>query len=315
MMNNHLKVLLIEDNAGDARLIQEMLKDIATASFESEWVSSLSAGLERLSEIHFDALLLDLGLPDSKGIETLEQLLSQSPEVPVIVLTGLADEMLGIEAVQKGAQDYLVKGPVNSDLLVRAIRYAIERKRLISELRNLSLRDDLTGLYNRRGFLAVAEQQWKLAKRSKTGLLLILADLDGMKQINDTFGHKEGDLALKNAAAVLKDTFRESDVIGRIGGDEFAVVVIEDSKVGAEIISVRLQDNLDAYNAKRIGRYELSVSIGIARCDPASPCFLDKLMSEADALMYEQKRRKKICAVDIVELSSISGYRYNAPLE
>jgi len=293
MMNNHLKVLLIEDNAGDARLIQEMLKDIETASFESEWVSSLSAGLKRLSEIHFDALLLDLGLPDSKGIETLEQLLSQAPEVPVIVLTGLADEMIGIEAVQKGAQDYLVKGPVNSDLLVRAIRYAIERKRLISELRNLSLRDDLTGLYNRRGFFAVAEQQWKMAKRSKTGLLLILADLDGMKQINDTFGHKEGDLALKNAAAVLKDTFRESDVIGRIGGDEFAVVVIEDSKVGAEIISVRLQDNLDAYNAKRIGRYELSVSIGVARCDPESPCFLDKLMSEADALMYEQKRTRK----------------------
>jgi diguanylate cyclase (GGDEF)-like protein len=293
MMNNHLKVLLIEDNAGDARLIQEMLKDIETASFESEWVSSLSAGLKRLSEIHFDALLLDLGLPDSKGIETLEQLLSQAPEVPVIVLTGLADEMIGVEAVHKGAQDYLVKGPVSSDLLVRAIRYAIERKRLILELRNLSLRDDLTGLYNRRGFLAVAEQQWKLAKRSKTGLLLILADLDGMKQINDTFGHKEGDLALKNAAAVLKDTFRESDVIGRIGGDEFAVVVIEDSKVGAEIISVRLQDNLDAYNAKRIGRYKLSVSIGIALCDPASPCFLDKLMSEADALMYEQKRTRK----------------------
>jgi PleD family two-component response regulator len=191
MMNNHLKILLIEDNAGDARLIQEMLKDIETASFESEWVSSLSAGLKRLSEIHFDALLLDLGLPDSKGIETLEQLLSQAPEVPVIVLTGLADEMIGIEAVHKGAQDYLVKGPVSSDLLVRAIRYAIERKRLISELRNLSLRDDLTGLYNRRGFFAVAEQQWKMAKRSKTGLLLILADLDGMKQINDTFAIKK----------------------------------------------------------------------------------------------------------------------------
>ncbi len=159
--------------------------------------------------------------------------------------------------------------------------------------RNLSLRDELTGLYNRRGFFTLAQQQMKLAKRKKKGLLLVVADLDGLKQINDTFGHKEGDMALIETANILKETFRESDVIGRTGGDEFAVIVIEDSKDSADILAARLQENLKACNRKENRRYSLSISIGIVRCNPGYPCSIDELLAQADKLMYKQKRGKQ----------------------
>jgi two-component system cell cycle response regulator len=292
-MKNAIKILIIEDNAADARLIKEMLQDVETATFESEWVDSLSKGLKRLSETPFDALLLDLGLPDSAGIETLEKILSEAPGIPVIVLTGLADEMTGVEAVHKGAQDYLVKGPVNSDVLIRSIRYSIERKRMMKELHDLSILDDMTGLYNRRGFFALAEQQIKIAERDKGGLWFIVADLDGLKEINDTFGHEEGDLAIKDTATILKETFREADIIGRLGGDEFAIVASEKTPANIGLISDRIGNKIDSLEQKSKRPYKLSISIGMAHCLPQAPCSIDEVLAAADRLMYQQKRNKK----------------------
>ncbi len=292
-MNNHIKLILVEDNSGDARLIREMLKDAGPEIFECEWVNNLSSGLKRLSETKFDALLLDLGLPDSDGIGTLEKLLSQAPEVPIIVLTGLADDVTGVEAVQKGAQDYLVKGSVSSDLLLRAVRYAIERKKLMLELRNLSLLDDLTGLYNRRGFFTLAEQQIRSAERENNGLFFIVADLDGLKEINDTYGHEEGDLAIKDAAKILKETFRDADVIGRIGGDEFAIVASEKNPASVKNITDRIQNKIDSPGQKTKRRYKLSISIGLAHSNPQTSCSIDKMLAEADRLMYREKKKKK----------------------
>jgi len=287
-----MKILLIEDNSADAKLIGEMLKDISPLPLDLVHAARLSAGLQRISGERFDALLVDLGLPDSKGIDTLKKVLVQAPEVPIIVLTGLADEVTGIQAMHVGAQDYLVKGSVNSDLLIRSIRYAIERKRLMTELRNLSLLDDLTGLNNRRGFFALAEQQMKLAKRERRGLLVMLADLDDMKKINDTLGHEKGDLALRDTATILKETFRGSDVISRIGGDEFAVCIAEDEKSGEDVVTNRLQKNLDEYNNSERRSFTLSLSLGFASCGYGSSCSIDEMLSKADKLMYEQKRNK-----------------------
>ena len=291
-MDTAIKILLIEDNPGDVRMIREMLSDIKGARFHTESAEKLSEGLKRLSEVKFDALLLDLGLPDSNGMETLLRVISQYPELPVIVLTGLADEQAGVRAVHQGAQDYLTKGETNSDLLIRSIRYAIERKRLLTEMRNLSLRDHLTGLYNRRGFFALAEQRFKVARRENTRLLFIIADLDGLKAINDTYGHELGDHALKDAADILKDTFRESDIIGRIGGDEFAIVVAENVPESAETVTSRIRDKIAAFKKEHIRHYQLSISIGIAHCDPASSCSIDEMLANADELMYQQKKAK-----------------------
>ena len=150
MNSNRIKVLLVEDNPGDARLIQEMLAEIGDPAFDVEWAARLRDGLRRLDEARFDVVLLDLSLPDSQGLDTLVSMQARDLRVPIIVLTGLNDEALGSQAIQEGAQDYLVKEYVHGRVILRVVRYAIERNRLQEELRSLSLVDDLTGLYKLR---------------------------------------------------------------------------------------------------------------------------------------------------------------------
>ena len=124
------------------------------------------------------------------------------------------------------------------------------------------------------------------------GMLLFFADLDGMKWINDTLGHEEGDRALTDVALILKETFRSSDIIARIGGDEFAILMIDTTGISAELIMTRLQDQVDKQNNERGRRYKISISVGTAYYDPDNPYSLDELMSHADKLMYDQKRSK-----------------------
>ena len=165
-----------------------------------------------------------------------------------------------------------------------------ERRRVEKALRALLLVDDLTGLYNRRGFLTLSQQQLKTADRMKIRMALLFADFDHLKRINDTLGHPEGDLALIEIADVLKETFRESDIIARIGGDEFVVLAIETDGAGPEFLATRLQESLEARNARGDRRYRLSLSAGTACYDPEHPCSIDELLSRADRLMYKQKQ-------------------------
>ena len=175
----------------------------------------------------------------------------------------------------------------------KLIKEVSKRKRLEEELRSLSLHDELTGLYNRRGFMTLGEQQLKLAQRIKSTVFLLYGDIDRMKWINDTLGHQEGDKTLRETADMLKGAFRESDIIARIGGDEFVVLTIGTSKAGVKVLTARLQESLDARNAKGTHRYNLSLSIGITHYDPKHPCSLDELVAQADKLMYEHKRSKQ----------------------
>ena len=178
-----------------------------------------------------------------------------------------------------------------SDLLMRAVRCAAKQYMLQAELGNLALTDELTGLYNRRGFMALAERQLKLARRSGRGMLLFAMDVDRLKQINDSHGHLEGDRALKRTADVLEETFRDSDVVARLGGDEFAVLAIEASGHSETTIKARLFECLKSIYAEQ-SRYEISLSLGVARFDPCSRTSIRELMVKADQAMYEQKRRR-----------------------
>ena len=177
--------------------------------------------------------------------------------------------------------------------IISIARDITQRKQTEEDLRALTLTDELTGLHNRRGFFALAEQQLKIAARMKTDAVLVFADLDGIKWINDTFGHSEGDRALRRTADALKETFRDSDVIARMGGDEFVILAIETPENMSETITTRLQKNLRNDNAKGNHRYKLSLSFGMARYDPDSPISIDELLWRADALMYEHKRSKQ----------------------
>jgi diguanylate cyclase (GGDEF)-like protein/PAS domain S-box-containing protein len=173
------------------------------------------------------------------------------------------------------------------------LRDVTERKRMEEELRSMSLRDELTGLYNRRGFVTLAAQELKMADRLKRGIFILYADLDGLKGINDAWGHKEGDRVLKETAVILKKTFRNSDIIARIGGDEFVIVPIGTAGDNLDVITSRLQKNIDIQNKKSHLNYILSLSVGIAYYDPEHPVTIEELLTTADALMYDQKRNKR----------------------
>ena len=286
------RILLIEDEPAFVRLIQVFLGHTAGSQFEIFHVDRLSKGLERLAAGGIDLVLLDLSLPDSWGYETLAKIQPHIHQVPIVVLTGLDDETLAVRAVQEGAQDYLPKASVNAALLVRSVQYAMERHRIKEELHTLSTKDELTGLHNRRGFFTLAQQQLLLANRNKAGCLLLFADLDGLKRINDTLGHHEGDRALIEIARVLNATFRESDIVARMAGDEFAVLAIDAREDDAQALTTRLDQNLAGRNATTERVYALSLSVGVAGYDPTDPCSLDDLLNQADARMYKQKRGK-----------------------
>ncbi len=168
-----------------------------------------------------------------------------------------------------------------------------ERKRAESALQSLSLVDELTGLYNRRGFLAVTEQYLESFQRSDNGLVVLYADLDGLKGINDSLGHLEGDRALVRTAEVLKEAFRSSDIIARLGGDEFVLLAGVGADESAESLTDRLQQKLALANAQRNRPYDLSISIGVAHYDPDEACTIEELMGRADRVMYEEKRKKR----------------------
>jgi len=168
-----------------------------------------------------------------------------------------------------------------------------ELKQLEEKLRTLSLTDELTDLYNRRGFFAMAEQLLKLAKRQKIGISMLYADMDNLKGINDTWGHQEGDQALIDTANIFRATYRESDIIARIGGDEFVVIPVGEIGDNTEMITHRFQKKLKDHNEKNNHNYMLSVSFGISYYDPESPCSIDELLKQAEKLMYEQKILKR----------------------
>jgi diguanylate cyclase (GGDEF)-like protein/PAS domain S-box-containing protein len=168
-----------------------------------------------------------------------------------------------------------------------------DRKNLEEALRSLSLTDELTGLYNRRGFSTLAERHLSLARRKGQDLLLVLTDIDGLKQINDTFGHAAGDQVVIDAATVLKGTYRRVDIIARIGGDEFTAFPVEAGPDTAEILMNRLQQNIAKHNERYTRPFRLSMSVGIGRINPADCPNVQRLLAEADRELYRRKRDGK----------------------
>ena len=178
-----------------------------------------------------------------------------------------------------------------SEILMRAVRCAAKQYMLLAELGDLALVDELTGLYNRRGFMAIAERQLKVGRRSGKGMLLFFMDVDDLKQINDSHGHSEGDQALRRTAQALEITFRDSDVIARIAGDEFAVLAIEAADHSEATIRARLCEDLKSISAEE-PRYAISLSMGVARFNRRDSRPIGELMAQADKAMYEEKRRR-----------------------
>ncbi|MCT4621939.1 MAG: diguanylate cyclase [Marinisporobacter sp.] len=175
-----------------------------------------------------------------------------------------------------------------------SIRDITEKVHLREKLKIQSLTDELTSLYNRRGFFNIVEHKIQFAKRNKKGMALFFIDIDGMKHINDTLSHNQGDRALVGVANILKNTFRENDVLARIGGDEFVALSIEVEEQDIEKFIGKLLDQQREFNEKSNYIFNISISIGAAYFDPESPISIEELIARADKLMYEHKKRKYI---------------------
>jgi two-component system, cell cycle response regulator len=291
--NAPCRILLVENNQPDVQTIKRLLKKGMGPLVEIVTSSCLSGAFDQLNRDHFDAILLSLALPDSDGTDSIRRVIERD-HAPIIVLTSWGNDMFGIRALQTGADDYLVKQGLQSDVLCRAIRSAIARDNWRREIYSLSFVDELTGLYNRRAFMTVGEQQLRMARRTGSTVNLAFADLDGMKFINDHFGHIEGDRVLRDIARILRSTFRESDVIARLGGDEFAILWMGEMQVSTALVRERLRANLNEYIASEAPPYPLSLSVGYCQYKAGFESALTEMLSEGDRRMYEDKRRSKL---------------------
>lgn len=178
------------------------------------------------------------------------------------------------------------------DAYLLSIRDITEKVHLREKLKIQSVTDELTTLYNRRGFLSLAEHKLNFAKRNKKGMLLFFIDIDGLKYINDNLSHHEGDLTLEGASIILRETFNRQDVIARIGGDEFAVLSINVEEKDIEKLITKLLDKQREFNNNNKYPFDISMSVGAAYFHPESPTTINELMSKADKLMYKHKKRK-----------------------
>ncbi|BCA55509.1 putative Signal transduction response regulator, receiver and diguanylate cyclase domain [Nitrospira sp. KM1] len=286
-----ITVLLIEDNDVDARLTQDLLAEWSVEEFEITHVKTLTEGLNRLGRSRFDAILLDLSLPDAFGLPTVRQVHATNSSIPLVVLSGVSDQTLALQAVQQGAQDYLVKGQGHPELLARAVRYAIERKRTEERLTYLAQYDHLTGLVNRSLFRDRLVQAMARSKRIQQPIGLMLLDLDRFKAVNDTLGHDIGDELLKTVSERLKSCVREVDTVARMGGDEFTII-LEGVATEAAIVIVakRIVEALSAGFDLKGHTVTVGVSIGIT-VFPHDDQGVDELLKHADAAMYRAKQQ------------------------
>jgi len=223
----------------------------------------------------------------------------EEPEQHLVCLViDASDRRKAIDALRTAYDEMETRVQLRTQELASAnqeLTREIERRtRAEAALQSLAITDPLTGLCNRRGFTTLADQLFKQARRSGHPFILFLADLDGLKQINDNHGHLEGDHAITAAAAILKDTFRASDVIARIGGDEFAVAVLKDlEETSQQPVLKRLQQKLDEFNNRTHKNYTLGLSVGAAEIRPEGYSSIEALLFQADRKLYEQKRAKK----------------------
>jgi diguanylate cyclase (GGDEF)-like protein len=288
-----LRLLLLEDKSFDGLLFNDLLMQHAPHQFQVVHVASLREALEQVRATPFDLIVTDLNVTDSHGLNTFISIKQSAPDLPIIVLSGLDNREIALMSVQAGGQDYLVKGQFEGAALVRSIYYAIERNRMQNELWQLSLTDALTGLFNRRGFLLLAREQFKLAQRSNKAFVLFFCDMDGLKQINDNFGHLEGDRALVETAHILRDSFRDSDILSRWGGDEFCALAVQATTDGADLISTRLRHKLEQHNSEHGRPYRLALTVGFSHLNSKTSKSLEEVLDQADRNMYEKKRLDK----------------------
>ncbi|MGZ5628428.1 MAG: diguanylate cyclase [Methylobacter sp.] len=410
-----IRVLLVEDEAGDAHLVKIKLRQAQCGHFDVTWAQSLIEAQQCLATMSFDVMLLDLSLPDSEGLTTIHRARVMAKEVPIVILSGRGDTDFALTALEAGAVDYMVKGDFGYDGLARVVRYALlrtemearnnlliaaleaaangvlitdkdatviwantafgrltgyspeeavgnnpnqltksgmqnkefyqdmwasllagqhwrgelinkrkdgslyyeelsiasvkngagkithfigikeditVRKEMEAQLQKLASTDPLTGLFNRRVFLERLEQERaKVARLPHYVVVVLMLDLDFFKRINDTYGHATGDAVLKVFAKIVRNNSRTIDVPARLGGEEFAILLIGADKNDAMTMAERLREQVAAILIDHeAGPVQVTVSIGAAALS-AGDINAEVVLHRADAALYEAKDR------------------------
>jgi diguanylate cyclase (GGDEF)-like protein len=298
MKQKLLKALVVLDgrenswflNGGFHESFDNQLIDVKSLPVNME---DLNGSLRMIAEHSPDVLLLDSTLAPSFMSSMVTQLRYRMPGLPIVQLPdihGAAEETADLAGLRAG--NGLDSGLTAADTIARTLRYAHGQLGLQRTLLQMALRDDLTGLHNRRGFTALATRYIQWARDTGQHLAMVFADVDGLKSINDRFGHGEGDRAISLAATSIKETFRKFDVTARLGGDEFVALIVEVPGRSVEMICSRLLAHLaECSRAER--RYTLSLSVGVAHFDPEKPVSLQELMRQADAALYGHRRKAR----------------------
>jgi diguanylate cyclase len=286
-----MRILLVEDDADDAAFLKTCLARVGGDPLDITRTDRMSTAIEALSASDFDVVLLDLHLPDATGGDCVERIQQIKPDLPIVVLSGRGDEDYALEILNRGVQDYLVKWEGDGRIILRSIRYAVERKRSETRLNYLARYDSLTGIPNRQYLQDQLERATTRSRRGGRRMALLFLDLDRFKVVNDTLGHQLGDELLQAVVRRLKDSIRAGDLLARLGGDEFAVL-LEDVEGPLEVEAVA-KNILTAFHQPFVlddRQLTVTASIGLTLCplDNHEPL---ALLNNADIAMYQAKER------------------------
>ena len=306
------RVMIVEDESLIARSIVASLRKMGYSVLDP--VDSAEEAIDAARALRPNLIIMDIILRgEMDGIEAAERIRNEL-NIPIVFLSTFSDDHTVKRAATQMPFGYILK-PFRTDELGIVIELAQHRHRFEQHLQRknsiltrelirskdqerrmqeISLVDELTGLYNRRGFHHLIAHQMEISKRTNRGMLLTFFDLDLMKEINDTHGHAAGDTALRAAACILKKIFRGSDIISRWGGDEFVVIMMNADAADPAAFDERVSRAIDDYNDGADHRFVLSMSWGTVRYDPAHPLEADELVTRADEIMYRNKALKRI---------------------
>jgi two-component system, cell cycle response regulator len=286
------KVLLIDDDEVEYHLVNELLNE-RKFHFELEWRETLKQGMERLAQGHVDVVLLDLFLGDSKGLDTFKRVKEQFKDIPIVILSGLDDEQSAVDAIQQGAQDFLVKDHVTGTRLSRVIQFAMKRHEVQNDPKNIGLIDNFSGLYNKPGFLTIADQYIKTAQRTKKGFFICFAILNDLAQIKEIYGETEANHAILTTSEIIRESFRSSDLMARMGPDEFAILTTEQDNYTPKVLSSRIKKNQKYYNAQ-FNRYRLSLSMCAIYFEPTESLSVNDVAEKAEHVFSNYNAKKNM---------------------
>jgi len=291
-MEKMIKVLFVDREYGEYLLIADLLAQVRHTSYQLTWCSQLNTSLPKILAQDYDVVLLDYYWGDYNARELLNTVRLQACQSPIVVMTDEMETEVDREAIRAGASDYLIKGQIDVELLERTLRYAIERKQTEQHLARLAHYDPLTDIPNRILFRDRLEHAIRLAERDHTLFALMFIDLNGFKQVNDSFGHDAGDQIIRVCAERLSACMRRSDSVARMGGDEFTLL-LQNTENNTDIAHIA-QKVIDSISQPaQIGGYEVVVgcSIGIA-IYPQAGRDADTLLKNADLAMYKAKQEE-----------------------